>query len=496
VRSLRGRLTVWLLAGMGLLLVAGGLLLDRAISSRLGQERDATLIAEAKSLMLATEQEGSRVRLELADGAAPEFEPGKRADYYEIWRADGAVLARSPSLAGRNLPAKRSGAVGQPRLRDFTLPDGRPGRRIEARFRPQIEQPSEEPGEEEEESTLLAPPGTPVLTLAVAQGREDLAAFLASLHLTLALFVAGLLAGMAVLVKGAVGRALSPLDGLARRLEALDADSLGEPVMLADAPSELASTIAHLNGLLARLKGSFERERTFSANLAHELRTPLAELRTITEVALKWPDDAASWPGSLAEIRGIGLQMERMVVNLLALARCDGRQALLVLSQVALRDLAAECWSGVLAEAEDKGTRLALEVPAGLAMTTDRDKLGLILSNLFSNAVAHGTPGGVVTCSAAAAGGGFEIRVANPSTGLTAADLPRLFDRFWRKDAARSDGSHAGLGLSLVAALCELLGLRAEAHLHDGRFEITLHGPPPASFPASQTRSKASSILT
>ena len=203
---------------------------------------------------------------------------------------------------------------------------------------------------------------------------------------------------------------------------------------------------------------SFERERTFSANLAHEMRTPLAELRAITEIALKWPEDRASCLGTLGEIRGIGLQMETVVVNLLALARYDGGQQAVQTSRVSPREVAAACWHTVELEAEAKGIPLTLEIPADLTLVTDREKLGLILSNLFSNAVAHGTPGRPVTCSAAVTGGVFTLRAANSTSELTEADLPRIFDRFWRKDAARSEGRHAGLGLSLVSALCELLG--------------------------------------
>jgi two-component system heavy metal sensor histidine kinase CusS len=475
-RSLRGRLTVWLLAGTGLLLTAGGLLLDRVIGSSLRREFDVALVAEAKSLMMSTEQRAGTVWLEVAEGALPEFAPGEKPDYFQMWLGQGAVLARSPSLGTRDLPRSRR-LTADPRLYDLTLPDGRPGRRVEISFRPQMEQDDDREGKGEGESVSPAPPGSPPVALVVAQSREDLDAFLASLHLTLALVVLGLLAATAILVKAAVGLGLKPLDALADRLEAMDAGSLGEAVVIADAPAELLPTIRHLNGLLARLKESFERERTFAANLAHELRTPLAELRAVTEVGLKWPEDSASWLESLAEIRGIGLQMENVVVNLLALARWEGKQYTVQTSRVPLRELAAGCWSNAAAEAEAKGMTLALEIPEGLAIVTDREKLGLILSNLLSNAAAHGSPGGVVTCSATISGDDFTLRVANPTAELTPADLPRIFDRFWRKDAARSSGRHAGLGLSLVSALCELLGFRKEARLRGGVFEIILSGP-------------------
>jgi two-component system heavy metal sensor histidine kinase CusS len=469
MRSLRGRLTLWLLAGAGLLLAAGGLLLDRVISARLLRELDAALIEQAKSLQASTEQQDGAIALEFAAGVMPEFSSGRAPDYFELWRADGTVLARSPSLGARDLARSRRPS-GLPRFADLALPDGRPGRRVEVRYRPQVEQAG---------AVLTpAPAGSPTVTLVVARDRADLDAFLASLHLTLALGALGLLAGLAVLVKIVVGLGLKPLDDLARRLEAMDAGSLGEAVVIADAPAELVPTLRHLNGLLARLDESFERERTFSANLAHEMRTPLAELRTITEIALKWPDDPAASAGALDEIRGIGLQMETVVVNLLALARCDGGQQTVRTSRVSPREVAASCWHAVAPEAAGKGISLDLEIPEDLALVTDREKLGLILSNLFANAAAYGTPGRAVTCSAAVSGGAFALRIANSTPELTPADLPRIFDRFWRKDAARSEGRHAGLGLSLVSALCELLGFTREARLRGDLFEITLRKEP------------------
>lgn len=485
MRSLRGRLAVWLLVGSGLLLAAGGLLLNRLISARLLREYDAVLIDHTRSLMALTEQEGGKVWLEFADEVMPALDRKHKPDYFELWLDDGSVLERSRSLGARDLT--RSGAPGeQPRLRDLTLPDGRPGRQAEIRFRPRPEEVEDRARGEREEVpegavAVAAFADIPAVTLVVAQSREDLDAFLSSLRVTLALVVLGLLAGTALLVRAAVRVGLAPLDDLARRLQSMDADSLGETIGMTNVPDELAPTIHHLDELLARLKDSFERERAFSANLAHELRTPLAELRAVTEVALRWPDDSSSWLESFHEIHGIGLQMERVVINLLALARYDGGQHTVWKSEVSLRELAESCWSGVTAEAQAKQMTFELEIPEPLTVVTDREKLALILANLFSNATAHGSPGGVVTCSAAArsigASGEFVLRVGNPTDALTGADLPRIFDRFWRKDPARSDGRHAGLGLALVSALAELLGFEKEARLDDGRFEITLRGP-------------------
>lgn len=478
MRSLRGRLTVWLLVGLGLLLTAGGLVLNRTITSHLLGEYDEALIAQARSLETLTVERGGKVWLEFADEVMPEFEREKNPDYFQLWLRHGPVLERSRSLGLHDLP-RSGGRLDRPRLSDFTLPDGRHGRRVEISFHPQ-------PADEEAEGERSAKSGTaavaaagPVATLTVAQGREELDDLLEAVQLTLVLVVLGLLGGTALLVKTVVGLALSPLDNLARQLEGLDAHSLSQKAPeAADAPAELVPVIHHLNELLARLEASFARERAFSANLAHELRTPLAELRAMTEVALKWPEDSASTSASLEEIRAIGLQMETVVANLLALARWDAKDRALQTSEVPLRELAASCWTAVSPEAEAKGMAFHLEVPDGLTIVADREKLALILSNLFANAVAYGSPGCPVTCSAAAAGDGFALGVRNATADLGPEDLPRLFDRFWRKDAARSDGRHSGLGLALVAALCDSLALRKEARLDGDCFEITLSGPP------------------
>ncbi len=472
MRSLRGRLSVWLLAGTGLLLAGGGLFLDWTIRSQVRQDFDGGLLAEARSMMAVTEQEGHAISVELSPGLMPEFDAGRqRPDYYQVWVDGGRVLARSASLRGATLP--RSPAVsGNPRFADLVLPDGRPGRSVQVTFQPQIE-----PDDERETARLGGHPVRLAATLVVARGSEARDAFLASFHWTLVLFGAGLLLGSALLVWAVTQLALRPLDDLARRLRAMDAGSLGEPLAIAGAPSELLPTIAHLDDLLARLAASFERERTFSANVAHELRTPLAELRTVSEVALRWQGDAAALRAALAEVHGVGLQMERVVVNLLALARCDSGQHRVHTSRVELRDTVERSWRCAAAEATPGGARAALEVPAGLAIVTDPEKLELILANLFANAIAYGVAGEPITCAAGAADGRFHLSVSNRTAELAPQDLPHLFDRFWRKDQARSDGGHAGLGLSLVAALCELLGFARAARLEGDVFQVVVSGP-------------------
>ncbi len=138
MRSLRGRLTLWLLIGMGLLLAAGGLVLNRAIGSRLRREYDEGLIDKAESLKTLTEQQAGRILLESADVGMPEFEAKENPDYFQIWPSNGSAVLRSRSLGSRDLP-RSEGPPGRPRLSDLTLPDGRHGRQVAITFRPRLE---------------------------------------------------------------------------------------------------------------------------------------------------------------------------------------------------------------------------------------------------------------------------------------------------------------------------------------------------------------------
>jgi len=481
VKSLHGRLTAWLVIGSGLLLVLGCLVLNSLITARLQSDLDAELITKATALSTLTEQEDGAVWLELTEGGMPEFnapaggkagKAGAAPEYFQIWRTDGSVVARSLSLAGRDLPLRPQPA-SRPLFLDLKLPDGRPGRLVEFSFQPRHEE--DEPYAQTRRDT--GPLEVTSVTLALASGRQELDAFLASLRGVLIAFVLALLAGIFVLVRLSMKVSLAPLEDLGARLTVWQVESLGEELDLAGAPAELAPVIFRLNDLLKRLQESFGRERMFSANLAHELRTPLAELRSMVEVALKWPPGQAATASVLAEVRTIGLQMERIVTNLLVLARCDGGLQKVLPSEVPVADLIERCWGNVAAEAERRGVVLRSTVPEDLRIHTDEDKLALILSNLLSNAVSYGEPSEPVTCSAAVVSGEIALRVSNRTAALHPDDLPRMFDRFWRKDSARSDGEHAGLGLSLVRALSTLLGFTVTAELERGAvLHLTLTG--------------------
>lgn len=129
-----------------------------------------------------------------------------------------------------------------------------------------------------------------------------------------------------------------------------------------------------------------------------------------------------------------------------------------------------------------------------LIVVCDEDKLGIILGNLIENAVAHSAPDTVVECSGGATPAGTELRLVNTAKDLELADIGHIFDRFWRKDVARSDRSHIGLGLSIARGFCDLLGIRLSVDLREGRlFHALIVLPaaaPPNESPVISSKSK------
>ncbi len=262
---------------------------------------------------------------------------------------------------------------------------------------------------------------------------------------------------------------------MADQASRIDANSLTARFSVEQLPAELKPIAGRLNDLLGRLSASFERERRFSANLAHELRTPLAELRSQAELALKWPEERTAENDKT--VLEIALQMEALVVRMLALARAEQTHEPTTKERVVLASL-VEGLSGS-AESTIRARRLKVErtIPSDAVLETDAVRMRSIVANLLENAVNYSREGGAIVVAAELAEDSFAFRVSNPTINLHADDLPRLFERFWRKDSSRTGGTHAGLGLALSRSLAEQIGYTLTAALDEhGVLTMTLTG--------------------
>jgi len=471
MKSIRRHLVLRLLIGMVVLLGLTSVALYWYSRAFLIAEFDAGLRSKALALVTLTEERAGKIELNFADEFMPEFERGERPDYFQVWLAGGKTLERSRSLKGADLP-RRTGTVVHPVYWDLQLPDGREGRAVGIQFAAQR-------GDRPAGVTYSSAAGSGAdVTVVVAHGRAGLAHTLAVFLIALKLFGLVLLAAIAGLVMIVVPRGLASLGALGERAALINASSLQERFDTDGMPQELRPICGRLNDLLARLEDAFQRERRISADIAHELRTPLAELRTLTEVALKWPEDEKGTTAAFENVLAIVAKMESMMTALLALARSEEGKVPVRHEPVNVAKLVADTWSPLDKAAKLKRLDFSVKIAPTLNLHSDPTLLRHVLSNLFSNAVEYAPPGGSLRIEATSGGADFQLSVQNSTDHLQPHDLPHLFERFWRKDAARTSVGHGGLGLTVAQSIAGVLGMDLTAEMPASQtLRILLRGP-------------------
>jgi signal transduction histidine kinase len=476
-RSIRRQLTVQILVGALVMLFVASSIFLGVVHRRLLQDFDRMLEAEAEMLVRNTERKGRIIIWDLPDIYSMGSRENSDPAYCQLFLEDGTVAGVSQTLGVDNLPRfeKRGDAVW-----DVRLPNGRRGRLIQKTFRPvseelQMQESPEDPNEQTFEIPDTMSPANVRLVLVVGRSRESLDALLRSLYIAGIAVAVTLACALALLVRRAITRGMRPIEEMNARIATITPDSLATRIHVSEPPVELAVVQSAVNRLLDRVEEAFERERRFSSDLAHELRTPIAELRTACDVGERWPDEPEDTRQLFRDVGTIALHLEKTVTTLLNLSRCERGNAPVQTQRIQLKALVQECWRHGTAAAAEKQLRFDERIEPELTVESDQDKLEIILRNLLENTVAHSAEGTLIDCSGTVTAEGVELRLVNTAKDLERTDLDHIFNRFWRKELSRTSRRHIGLGLPIVKALCDLLGLRLKADLRDGRtFEISI----------------------
>jgi len=424
--SLRGRLVILLLVASALLLTGAIGLSWRDARRELNELFDAQLAESARVLLM---QAGHELREATEHGLTPpslELPAGHRYAqrlHVQIRDARGRLLYRSSA----DLPPEPHGADARDGFADRTFHG--------TRWR----------------VLLLTDPasGLQAELCQTYEGRERLAASIVR-NMLLPLVIALPLLGALIWIT--TTRGIRPLSRLAEELEKRAPQDL-EPLRPGPLPRELEPMVGSLNGLLERLRARFDVERRFTADAAHELRTPLAALKTQAQVAT-----GARTPAELDHalsqiVRGVD-RMTHLVAQLLTLARLDPDPDGAGRDPVDLASAAREAVEELAPEAAAKGMPLHLEAKGAAAVAGDRALLRTLARNLVENAIRHGRAGDAirVVVDAEAAFVSFDVVDAGP--GISPELRDRVFDRFYRGSGGSASGS--GLGLSIVHRIAEL----------------------------------------
>lgn len=323
------------------------------------------------------------------------------------------------------------------------------------------------------------------LTVAIATEITHHEHFMSSFRGTLWVFVALATLTMGLLGWFVVRRGLSPLQAIKRQAAGITAKDLHTRLPVEAIPLELADLAVTLNAMLSRLEESFQRLSDFSSDLAHELRTPVSNLLTQTQVTLAKARSADDYRDILASNAEEFERLSRTIADMLYLAKADNNQIIPNREQVDLAEEIGDLLEYYEVLAEEQAITLSL---AGQGrISGDRLMLRRAVGNLLSNALRH-TPGGGQVAVRIDPEGDDRLRVSVTNTGndIPAEHLPRLFDRFYRADSSRQRTTESsGLGLAITRTIVLAHGGEVAVHSAGGSTCFTLSLPRTPARPAA-----------
>ena len=430
--SLASRLAAWYAVAAFLLVAAAALIQYQSLLTGLSEEDDQELIERIQATIHAPAE---RI-------PAPKTEPRERMTVRFL---DTSCRPIGPSILDLPPPSCVSSPAGDQAIRDLRSPSGVHWRIAVAR---------------------MGQPNGVWVEVLLNRSTDDrvMNAYLDELMLVL---------GASLSVAAALGYAvartgLRPLRLFAQRVSQIDARSLSlrlskdgaEPTY----PREVQGLVTSLDDMLDRLERAFLALTEFSAELAHELRTPIHVLRQQAEVALRRDRTSDQYRDALgANLEELD-RMRRMVDDILFLARSEDPRAVIQRESLTLSNEVAAVIEFMGADATDRGVFVSSNVPISLQLFADRMLLRRALVNVLSNSLRHTPAGGRVTVNAHSDGVIVALDVRDSGTGIPPELLPRVFDRHSRgPDLSTRSSGGAGLGLAIVRGIMALHGGTAEA---------------------------------
>lgn len=282
-------------------------------------------------------------------------------------------------------------------------------------------------------------------------------------------------------------RALRPIQTITETATRISAGHLDRPINIHETDTELGRMAGVLNDTFARLHQSFDQQARFTADAAHELRTPVTVILSQTQLALNRERTPEEYQNNLRICQRAAERMRGLIESLLSLAQLDAEVARLEMAPLDLAHVAEECAQLIGSLVEERGMTLRTDLQPALCLG-DSCSLAQIITNLLNNAVQHSPPAGIIHLHTGTHEDGAWLSVADHGPGVPQEHRAHLFDRFYRVEASRNrDSGGAGLGLAICKAIADAHGARLRLEDTEGggcTFLLTMP-PTQAAMPRS-----------
>ncbi|TLX46338.1 two-component sensor histidine kinase [Pseudoalteromonas phenolica] len=470
MNSIHKKLSLYLSISISILLVSILLATDISVDTWISEQFDRAMINKVGLLETLVEEDEEGLEFDFAGEFMPEFEGKENPEYFQLWYKE-KVFERSDTLEFfeiKDLPrlnVKLDGLI----IQDTVLPDGRDGRMLYTKFLPQIDSDLRETlGVSREEFAK----NQKTMEFAYALSREELDYVL--WFVDIIFIVTSILAVFAVrkIVTIVVINSLKPIDDFNNQLSKVSLNSDNLAVSVKNLPQELVPIANGVNQFIKENHSLYMREQRITSDIAHELKTPIAELLSLSEVALKFPHEKQITDHLANDVYEISSRLKHIVNSIMLLQKSSSSRDL-PKSEVDITELLSDIISREnLSRREVKIQHQVNPV----IVETNRFALDTVLSNLINNAFFYSpNDTAIEVLISKSSDEKAVIEISNISNQeCQQADLQSFFDPLWQKDESRTSTERFGLGLAIVKSYCNKLGASVSVTLVDRTITFTV----------------------
>ncbi len=447
--SIRNNLVKSLSISLSLVFALVMLIIDVVLDNWVDKEFEQSLMSKASLLVALVSEDERGVEFEFSGEFMPEFERQNNAEYFQLWIGD-EVYEKSDSLdfqLNNSLPFVPL-LEGKKKIIETRLPDGRDGLIIYYSFKSQVDT-----AKRSGFYTHLKEAGVtqPTMLLAYAASTEDTEGILVFLDFlfVLATFIVVFL--VVYVVRNKVDLGLIPLNELNNELKKIKISDENLKLSNKNLSLELVPFIDSINSFIDQNKTLYEKEKRLTSDIAHELKTPITELINLTEVVIKFPQDKISKADYPQQVLGISWRLKNVISNLLLLNKLSGnglpKDDIFDYQQI-IHALYAPYESRII-------LNFQTELPP---LENNLFAVETVLKNLINNAIQYSPEESVILLTLESVGELPHVSISNEvSEALSVEDLENMFEPMWQKDISRSSSENFGLGLAIVASLCDAI---------------------------------------
>lgn len=429
------------------------LFLDISVDTYVDKQFDDALEQKGKSLVNLINYKEKALQLTMLTEVMAEFNRTENAEYFQIW-LNNELLKYSPTLNKTpNFNFNRTELLlGERMITQSNLPNGETGRVFLFKFIPVSENSATD---------------TPLpIYLVFARSSATLERILILIDIVFILTAIGTAFFVRYLVNKIVSKGLQPMTLLNKQIREIDINNELDKFTVHSPPSEIKTIIDELNQFLIENRVLLKNEKRLTSDIAHELKTPITELMSVSEIAIKYPDNEEVIENYKDDVLSISIRMKNIVESLLLLNRVSTEQFHLTMVDINLSDKVSCILERLVITTPNFEQKINVNLSDSIVITNDLFSVEAILTNLISNAMYYSPEASKVNIELTIINKHPVLKISNITLQqLTVVDIKNMFEPLWQKDHARTSETHFGLGLAIVKTLAERANIKISVEL-------------------------------